>query len=276
MNSYFKIILSIFSVMIFYTETISAADTGRASVYKVTMERNELCEDAACLNYTTLCTTPKVADIASVSAGTDVGNWCALTGLPIGKTYTHVRVRLNRAFTIKGYVVDKSGTTDCYTGSTTAGTATTLAFGSESADATGETLVEQEIWIYDGRGGSEPSDAYITTSTGNVDAYWSVYTHASRPVGATSWCVGTLAGTHTNAAGVCADTNTQSTTWDDNATATSLQIIYPLASAYTVGPISPKLSLTFDTSEGLGAEFFGGARCEMTVGQVKFTATLSE
>jgi hypothetical protein len=274
MNRYFKIILSVFSVVIFYTETISAADTGRASVYKVTMERNELCEDAACLNYTTLCSTSKVADIASVSAGTDVGNWCALTGLPIGRTYTHVRVRLHRAFTIQGYVVDKSGTTDCYTSSTTAGTATTLAFGGESADATGETLVEQEIWLYDARGNGVA--AYITSSSGSVDITWPFYTHASRPVGATSWCVGTTAGTHTNAAGVCADTNTQSTTWDDNATATSLQIIYPLASAYTVGPIAPKLTLTFDTSEGLGAEFFGGARCEMTVGQVKFTANLSE
>ena len=272
MNKYFKIILSFVLISIFYIESASAATTGRATVYKVTMERNELCEDAACANYTTLCTTPKEVDIASVNPGKDVASWCSLAGLPIGKTYSHVRVRLSRAFTLSGYVPDRNGTTDCFTESTTAATATTLANGGESADATGETIVEQEIWIYDGRGGSTD---YITSSSGNVDVIWDAYTHANRPVGSTSWCVGTIAGTHTTAAGVCADTNTQSTTWDDNATANSLQIIYPLTSSFTVGVLAPKFTLTFDTSAGIGAEWIN-SKCEMSIGQVKFTATLSE
>lgn len=273
MNKYIKIILSVFLVIIFYTKTISAADNGRATVYKVTMERNELCEDSACLNYTPLCTTTKVFDIASVNAGQDIGNWCSLTGLPIGKTFTHVRVRLNRGFTLKGYVVDKDGSTDCFTEVTTAGTRTATARGGESADATGETLVEQKLYLHDARGNN---GNYITTSTGNADAYWTFYTHAGRPVDSISWCVGTIAGTHSAAANVCADTNTYSTTWDDNATADSTQIIYALESAYTVGVMAPKLTLTFDTSEGLGAEWLNGANCEMTVGKVGFTATISE
>ena len=83
-------------------------------------------------------------------------------------------------------------------------------------------------------------------------------------------------GAHNNAAGVCADTNTTSATWDDNATANSMQIIYPLSKSYTVGVVAPKLTLSFDTSEGISAEFFGGARCEMTIGPVGFTASLTD
>ena len=268
-----KIIISIFLFSLFYSLSSYSATVGRADVYKVTMERSELCQDAACANYTTMCTTSKIADIASKNAGSDVAGWCALTGLPIGTTYTHVRVRINRAFTIKGYVQDRNGTTDCYTGSTTAGTATATAQGSEHADATTQTLVEQEIWLYDARG---DNGTYITGTSGANAYWWSFYTHAARPLGSTAWCVGTIAGTHNNAAGICADTNTTSATWDDNATANSIQIIYPLTNPYTVGVITPKLTLSFDTQEGLGAEWLGAGVCEMTVGQVRFSATLSE
>ena len=118
--------------------------------------------------------------------------------------------------------------------------------------------------------------SYITSSSGNVDVAWSVYNHAGRPTGSVAWCVGTIAGTHTEAATVCADTNTNSATWDDMASATSLQIIYALESSYTVGPLTPKATLTFDTSKGLGAEWINGSQCEMTVGEVKFTATISD
>ena len=264
-----KIIISVFFISLFYAGSSYSADTGRADVYKVTMEELHFCEDSACAAYTKVCDTTKVADIASVTAGADVGSWCALTGLPIGTTFSHLRVRLNRAFTLSGYVVDKNSTTDCYTGSTTAGDATNLAPGSKSADASGETLVEQELYLHDARG----SGTYITGQ--NFNGYWSLYTHAGRPVGATSWCVGTIAGTHTEAAPVCADTNTYSATWDDSATATSTQIIYPFTSSYTVGILAPKATLTFDTSQGLGAEWLG-SQCEMTVGTVKFSATLSD
>jgi len=276
MNKYFKIIISLFSVIFFYSQSLTGASVGRADVYKVKMERSELCEDENCENYTPMCTSTKEADIASVNAGAEVGSWCSLTGLPIGKTFTHIRVKLHRGFTIQGNVVDRHNDgTDCYTGSTVASTSTQTAYGSEAADGSKTAVdhVEQEIWLYDAR--SDVGGNYIKSSSGNVDSYWGFYTHATRPTGATSWCVGTIAGTHNEADGVCADTNLQSPTWDDNASATTTQIIYPLQTPYTVGPVAPKLTLTFDTSQGLGAEAFG-ANCEMSVGQVKFTATLSE
>ena len=284
MRKFFKIIISCLFAVIFYSGSISAADVGRASIYKVTMEELHFCEDSKCATYTKICDTEKTVDIAAVTAGSDVASWCPLTGLPIGTTFSHLRVKLNRAFTLAGVVLDKDSTTDCYTGGTNDATATKTANGSSVTNASvsgdtitipGQTLEETVIWLYDARG----NNGNYIDGAGSNTYWWSFYTHAGRPVGATSWCVGTTAGTHTNAANVCADTNTQSATWDDAASATTLQIIYPFSNSYTIGVTTPKATLSFDTSKGMGAEWLGASGsevCEMTVGQVGFTATLSD
>ena len=101
MNVKLKILISVFFISLFYAGSSYSADTGRATVYKVTMEELHFCEDSKCAAYTKICDTSKEADIASVTAGAEVAGWCPLTGLPIGTTYTHLRVKLNRAFTIK-------------------------------------------------------------------------------------------------------------------------------------------------------------------------------
>jgi len=285
MSKYFKIIISFLLVAIFYTGSLSAADVGRASIYKVTMEELHFCEESTCATYTKICDTTKVADIAAVDGGADVASWCPLTGLPIGTTFTHLRVKLNRAFTLAGVVLNKDSTTDCYTGGTNDGTATKTANGSSVTNASvsgdtitipGKTLAETVIWLPDARGSG--GGGYIDGAGSNT-YWWTFYTHASRPTGATSWCLGTIAGTHNNAAGVCADTNTYSATWDDAASSDTLQIIYPFTTSYTVGVLAPKATLSFDTSKGMGAEWLGDSGsevCEMTVGQVGFTATLSD
>ncbi len=284
MSRFFEIVISFLFLVIFYSGSLSAADNGRASVYKVTMEELHFCEDSKCATYTKVCDTTTTVDIAAVSAGADVASWCPLTGLPMGTTFTHLRVKLNRAFILAGVVLDKNSTTDCYTGGTNDGTATKTANGSAVTNASvsgdtitipGQTLEETTIWLYDARGNN---GAYLDGAGSNT-YWWSFYTHSGRPTNSTSWCVGTTAGTHNNAAGVCADTNTQSATWDDAASADTLQIIYPFTSAYTIGVVTPKATLSFDTSEGMGAEWLGPSGsevCEMSVGKVGFTATLSD
>ena len=84
-------------VVIFYSGSLSAADVGRASVYKVTMEELHFCEDSKCATYTKVCDTTKTVDIAAVTAGSEVASWCPLSGLPMCTTFTHLRVKLNRA-----------------------------------------------------------------------------------------------------------------------------------------------------------------------------------
>ena len=102
-----KIVKTVFFfLLIFFVSNTSlmAAESGNAEVYKVTMTRMELCTNATCTTPTAVCTTTKTVDIAAVDAGADIGQWCAMSGLAIGTTYTHVRVHVNREFTMKGYV----------------------------------------------------------------------------------------------------------------------------------------------------------------------------
>ena len=58
-----KIIISVFFVSLFYAGSLYSADTGRATVYKVSMEELHFCEDSACAAYTQVCNTTKMADI---------------------------------------------------------------------------------------------------------------------------------------------------------------------------------------------------------------------
>ena len=62
----------------------------------------------------------QAVDIASMSAGAEAAKFGETTGLPIGTTYTHLRVTLNRAFTIEGEV-NVSGNNWCSTDSADAG-----------------------------------------------------------------------------------------------------------------------------------------------------------
>ena len=91
----------IFLIGIFLPSVIMAAEKGDAEVYKVTMTRFDLCQDKGCENYTNICASEKTVDIASVSGGAEVGDWCPITGLIVGTRYTHVRVHVNRTFTMK-------------------------------------------------------------------------------------------------------------------------------------------------------------------------------
>ena len=69
---YFIRLYVIFLFSFFYAGFLYSADTGRATVYKVTMEELHFCEDAACAAYTKVCDTAVVADIASVLQAQDV------------------------------------------------------------------------------------------------------------------------------------------------------------------------------------------------------------
>ena len=223
----------------------------RADVYKVTMERLELCTDSTCDTNKAICTSSKVVDIASVDAGAEIGSWCSMTGLPFGTTYSHYRVRVSRSFTIKGTVANVVSTDDCSTSSTDA---TTTKYG-PGTKGDGETAVEQTLVIPVGDG----STAISTQAAGNQT---NDHTHATRPSGATSWCVGNASADANSNAQCVAGNTTYSSTWATNATSGSVQIIYPFTSSWTVGLINPKMVISFDTSESLGAENMN-SKCEM-------------
>ena len=104
MNKIFKIIFFItFTLCIFISNSYSA--TGVADVYKVTMRKVELCTAStgvtSCENAVVIGSGDKVVDIASVSAGSAAASYGDPALLPLGETYTHMRVTIDRKFVIQ-------------------------------------------------------------------------------------------------------------------------------------------------------------------------------
>ncbi len=87
-----KIFLIFALTILFFNKSYAAVGEGAATEYIVTMEKVELCEDSACASSTTVGDSSKPVDIASVTAGADIGSYAATTGLPLGTTFSHLRM----------------------------------------------------------------------------------------------------------------------------------------------------------------------------------------
>ena len=166
-----KIFLILALTILFFNKGYAASGEGVASEYIVQMEKLELCEDSACATSTTVGDSKMGVDIASVSAGADIGTYAATTGLPLGTTFTHLRVTVNRSFRVTGTVT--AGSTDCVTDGGTDNTATNLLdAGTGTAVSTTMYLVNAATYdASDGStGGSDitmsySSPTYATTMT---------------------------------------------------------------------------------------------------------------
>ena len=269
-HKYLNSILFVFFIT-FLISSAAIAETGRADVYKVTMDRMELCTDSTCSSPLLVCSVTASVDIASKDAGTDIGSWCPLSGLPIGATYSHYRIRVSRTFTISGSVTgdgtDMTNGLVCMTQTGAGNAATTTKWG--FGKATG-TAGEQVMVIHDGDGSQAITRQDTNTGAGNAhnnDA-------GSGPTGATSWCVGTDSDAEANAQCTAANT-TGSATWATGASADHLQIIYPFSASWTVGPITPKMTINFNTSAGLGAFEDAGGLCNMFADSPTVTVTVN-
>ena len=116
MKKIFNLILSILIINSLNFQSTYAYDNetyGNASVLKVTMRKVELCTgfqtgdfddiltDAFCNNAVVIGTGDQVIDIASVGAGLAAASYGQPTLLPLGETYTHMRVTIDKKFTLK-------------------------------------------------------------------------------------------------------------------------------------------------------------------------------
>ena len=124
------------------------AVSGEADKYQVTMKKVELCTSINCNGATEVASGTQAVDIASMSAGAEAAKFGETTGLPIGTTYTHLRVTLNRAFTIEGEV-NVSGNNWCSTDSADAGSASALHTGTLDTDGTPTDGTDQTLYIAD-------------------------------------------------------------------------------------------------------------------------------
>ena len=157
----YKIFLYWFLFMFFSFQALAVS--GNADKYEVTMKKVELCTSSACSSPTTVASGSQAVNIASLSAGAEAGAFGSTTGLPIGTTYTHLRVTLNRAMTIEGEV-NVSGNNWCSTDSADAGSATALHVGTLDTDGTATDGTDQTLYLADAA--SYGSDSSITIAYG--------------------------------------------------------------------------------------------------------------
>ena len=145
---------------LFITEKgYTASDEGQPTQYEVTMKKVELCTDLACSSPYTLGEKDMDADIASVTAGADIGTYAPTTGIPPGIVYTHLRVTISRTFTITASISVDGGL--CRTDGGDNANATQMTVGASSGTAVAETMYLVNA------GGYGPSDG---TRDGDVDA----------------------------------------------------------------------------------------------------------
>ena len=176
-----KIFLILALTILFFNKGYAASGEGAATEYIVTVKKVELCEDSACATSTTVGEKDMNMDIASVSAGADIGTYAETTGLPLGTTFTHLRVTIARTFTVTGTVAISS--TTCATDGGTDNTSTNLLdAGTGTATSTSMYLVNAATYdASDGStGGSDipmsySSPTYATSMTVSGDTAVMIY-----------------------------------------------------------------------------------------------------
>jgi hypothetical protein len=238
MNKLLKIIIS--NILILFFLSVSAyAVTGAADVYKVTMRKVELCTGStgvsSCDNAVVIGTGDKEVDIASVDAGASAASYGEPALLPLGVTYTHMRVTIDRKFTIRNSTAIAAGenATACRTIATTDDmyglkTEALNKYTHKPVVANNQTAAEMNVYLVN-------------------DQYTRCNVAACSGVGGTtddqsiSYAQGTGSSKH-------------QTQHADGSSDADHVMIYELTSPYTVALIAPKIDISFGTSAAVSAQ----------------------
>jgi len=241
-------------LVLFITYSNAATVKGAASVYKVTMKKLEMCTSSTgvtdCGNALVIGTGQKTVDIAAVDAGAVAGSFGDAALMPLGVTYTHMRVTIDRKFVIKtSAAIDTTGDgpDNCVTQA-----ATDTLYG----DTEAARKYTHAITLAD-----DGTAAEMNTYLQN-DSYL-VCTNAT--------CSATGAGTNDYTSPTYA-TYMES---HDADTGTEHIMIFKLTAPYTVSMQPPTVDISFGTAEAIGAtDPGGGARCLMIAFEPVCTITI--
>ena len=255
MKEFFKLTIFLFIFVLSNKLAIAATATGNADVYKVIMRKVELCTGytvvdfddvgtaAACQNAVTIGSGDKEVDIASVTAGSAAANYGDPALLPLGETYTHMRVTVDRKFIIRSEsAIDTGGeddTDNCITVATTdaqyENDEATDKYTHKVAIAEGGTKAEMNLYITDGKQAGEAGNTYTQCETANCAKKdnW-------------SWNYANVASDLTSA--IAMTTMRSSVTTDD------IQFVYALSKPYTVTLNPPTIDISFGTRNALGVQ----------------------
>ena len=265
-----RLILIIFTTFLtFINSTFAATGTGDAEVFKVTMKKMELCTGyqggdfhnitnvSFCNDPVVLGTGEQVVDIASVNAGAAAASYGNAALLPLGETYTHLRVTIDKKFTIKTSAAISTGGSDdtdnCMTKSITSSYPTSEA----SNKYTHRPVVAEG----GNSGSSEEMNTYFLNgekdSTHNgTDATYVQCTNAdcsenSTVNGRTWWF--TYLDTET-ALAANGDSNIAQSIHRASAATDDFVLVYKLTSPYTVSLIPPTIDIAFGTKGSIGVQ----------------------
>ncbi len=138
-------------VVAFSTQSLAQLTTGPASTYIVSVVSVELCSSSACGSPFLLGSGSKNFDIASAAVGSAIGSYASTSGLPQGRTFTHIRTKMSRILQIAGNGGQPPGVgADCITDGT-AGTAAAGAVLTEGGAIAVSNLVVPNIGAFGGQ-----------------------------------------------------------------------------------------------------------------------------
>jgi hypothetical protein len=250
----------IFSFVTIYIASTAFAlaehKSGHASVFKVIMRKVELCtgstpnsadmtDAATCLNPVVIGSGDKEVDVASVGAGSVAASYGNPALFPLGETYTHMRVTMDKKMTVKGFALTGTGNDVCRT--QTAGSSANYPGGSISgnernshkvslAEGEGVTLGEQDIYnVYN-------QYTQCTSNDGGVCSASSDDQDQEYPQGTGS--------------SLAQSQHADLATGDDHI------IVYAI-DPYTVGLVSPKMDISFGTQAAIGASDTAAGFCSL-------------
>ena len=238
-------------LVLFITSSNAATVKGAASVYKVNMQKLEMCTSSTgvtdCGNAIVIGQGAQEVDIAAVGAGAVAGSYGKAALLPLGVTYTHLRVTILRKFTVKSSAAIDTGETPdaCVTQA-----ATDTLYG----DTEAARKFTHAITVADD-GTAAEQNLYLTN-----DSY-KICTNAT--CGATS--------NSTN--DYTSPTYATYMESHDADTGTEHVMIYALTTPYTVSLIPPTIDISFGTQEAIGASDVG-SRCLMLAFEPVCTITI--
>jgi len=235
-----KKIINIFIItLILFLSKISMvySATGDAAVYKVTMRKLEFCTGstgvANCDDAVVVGDSDAVIDIASVNAGETAASYGDPMVLPLGETYTHMRVTIDRKFTVQNVTAISGGSNACNT--KVLGANAFTAGSSESARkythkavvAKDGSPAEQNIYLV--------NDTYIRCSTATCGS----------PAAGQSQTYSQGTGSSLHASTHASDTG------NDHV------LIYQLTAPYVVTMMPPIIDIAFGTQDSIQANDVG-------------------
>jgi len=234
MYKIFKLLFFIkLSLLIFVSNSLSA--TGAADVYKVTMRKVELCTAStgvtSCENAVVIGSGDKVVDIASVSAGSSAANYGDPALLPLGETYTHMRVTIDRKFVIKNNTAIAAGSnaTACRTIASTDGMyvtdEATDKYTHKPVVANNQTAAEMNVYLIN----DQYTRCNLANCSNKTDDQDQTYPQGS-------------------------GSSTYQTQHADGSSDADHVLVYELTTPFTVALISPTIDISFGTSAAVGAQ----------------------